>query len=432
GSVKDRIGKRMVEEAEKDGRLKPGYTIIEPTSGNTGIGLALAAAVKGYRTIITLPEKMSQEKVDVLKALGAEIVRTPTEAAWDSPESHIGVAKRLNAEIPNSVILDQYANPYNPVTHYDHTAEEIYRACDGKIDMFVAGAGTGGTITGIARKLKALCPGIIIVGVDPHGSILAQPESLNSITDGYKVEGIGYDFVPEALDRSLVDRWAKSADKESFIMARRLIREEGILCGGSSGTAVAAAVQAAKELGPGKRCVVLLPDSVRNYMTKFLNDDWMKTNGFTDQAMVEEQESKKLQWGGATVGDLNLKAAVTITNTSPSREAITLMERNGFDQLPVVSSRNGRLVGLVTLGNLLSRIASGRVSVDGQVSDVMFKFQKSGKHFMEITNDTRLEDLTSFFEKNSAGVVTEKGGSRVKAVITKVDLVSFLVKKASV
>ncbi|KAF9109875.1 hypothetical protein BGX27_007089 [Mortierella sp. AM989] len=432
GSVKDRIGKRMVEEAEKDGRLKPGFTIIEPTSGNTGIGLALAAAVKGYRTIITLPEKMSQEKVDVLKALGAEIVRTPTEAAWDAPESHIGVAKRLNAEIPNSIILDQYANPYNPVTHYDHTAEEIYRSCDGKIDMFVAGAGTGGTVTGIARKLKALCPGIIIVGVDPHGSILAQPESLNAITEGYKVEGIGYDFIPEALDRSVIDRWVKSADKESFIMARRLIREEGILCGGSSGTAVAAAVQAAKELGPGKRCVVLLPDSVRNYMTKFLNDGWMKTNGFTDQAMVEEQESKKLQWGGATVADLHLKAAVTVTNTSPCREAISLMERNGFDQLPVVSARNGRLVGLVTLGNLLSRIASGRVQVDGQVSDVMFKFQKSGVHFTEITDETQLEDLTAFFEKNSAGVVTEKGGSKVKAVITKVDLVSFLVKKASV
>ncbi|KAG0198714.1 hypothetical protein BGX28_007876 [Mortierella sp. GBA30] len=432
GSVKDRIGRRMVEEAERDGRLKPGYTIIEPTSGNTGIGLALAAAVKGYRTIITLPEKMSQEKVDVLKALGAEIVRTPTEAAWDAPESHIGVAKRLNAEIPNSVILDQYSNPYNPVAHYDHTAEEIYRACNGQIDMLVAGAGTGGTITGIARKLKALCPNIIIVGVDPHGSILAQPESLNTSTEGYKVEGIGYDFIPDVLDRHLIDKWIKSADKESFIMARRLIREEGLLCGGSSGTAVAAAVKAAKELGPGKRCVVLLPDSVRNYMTKFLNDDWMKANGFTDQAMVEEQEVKKLQWGGATVADLHLKAAVTITNTSPCREAILLMERNGFDQLPVVSSKSGRLVGLVTLGNLLSRIASGRVQIDGQVQDVMFKFQKAGAHFTEITDETPLEDLTRFFEKNSAGVVTDHGGFKVKAVITKVDLVSYLVKKASV
>ncbi|KAG0279793.1 hypothetical protein BGZ95_000198 [Linnemannia exigua] len=431
GSVKDRIGRRMVEEAERDGRLKPGCTIIEPTSGNTGIGLALAAAVKGYRTIITLPEKMSQEKVDVLKALGAEIVRTPTEAAWDAPESHIGVAKRLNAEIPDSVILDQYANPYNPVTHFDHTAEEILRDCDGRVDMLVAGAGTGGTITGIARKLKAHCPNIIIVGVDPHGSILAEPESLNTSTEGYQVEGIGYDFIPEALERGVIDRWIKSADKESFVMARRLIREEGILCGGSSGTAVAAAVKAAKELGPGKRCVVILPDSVRNYMTKFLSDDWMKAKGFTDQAMVKEQESKKLQWGGAKVADLHLKAAVTITDMSPAREAIHLMEHNGFDQLPVVSAKNGRLVGLVTLGNLLSRIASGRVGVDGHVKDVMFKFQKIGAHFTEITDATPLEELTKFFENNSAGIVTEHGGQKVKAVITKVDLVSFLVKKAS-
>ncbi|KAF9189172.1 hypothetical protein BGZ51_009778 [Haplosporangium sp. Z 767] len=432
GSVKDRIGKRMVEEAERDGRLKPGFTIIEPTSGNTGIGLALAAAVKGYRTIITLPEKMSQEKVDVLKALGAEIIRTPTEAAWDAPESHIGVAKRLNAEIPNSVILDQYSNPYNPVAHYDHTAEEIYRACDGKVDMLVSSAGTGGTITGIARKLKVLCPNITIVGVDPNGSILAQPDSLNTSTESYMVEGIGYDFVPEVLERNLVDRWIKSADKESFIMARRLIREEGLLCGGSSGTAVAAAIKAAKELGPGKRCVVLLPDSVRNYMTKFLNDGWMESNGFTDQAMVEEKEYKKHQWGGATVADLHLKAAVTVLSTSSCRDAILLMERNNFDQLPVVSAKNGTLVGLITLGNLLSRIASGRIKIDGSVKDAMFKFHKAGAHFTEITEETPLEDLAAFFEKNSAGMVTERGGFNVKAVITKVDLVSYLVKKSSV
>ena len=267
------------------------------------------------------------------------------------------------------------------------------------------------------------------MGVDPHGSLLAQPESLNTSTEGYKVEGIGYDFIPDVLERPLIDKWIKSADKESFIMARRLIREEGILCGGSSGTAVAAAIQAAKELGPGKRCVVLLPDSVRNYMTKFLNDDWMKTNGFTDQAMVQEQESKKLQWGGAKVADLHLKAAVTVTSTSPCREAILLMERNGFDQLPVVSATSGRLVGLVTLGNLLSRIASGRVQIDGHVKDVMFKFQKVGAHFTEITDETPLEELTTFFEKNSAGVVTDQGGLKVTAVIPKVDLVSYLVKK---
>jgi cystathionine beta-synthase len=203
--------------------------------------------------IITLPEKMSKEKVDVLKALGAEIIRTPTEAAWDSPDSHIGVANRLLAEIPNSHILDQYANPGNPGAHYDETAEEIWEQCDGKVDMLVAGAGTGGTITGIAKKLKELNPNLIVVGVDPKGSILAQPESLNTEGVGsYQVEGIGYDFIPKVLEREYVDRWLKSEDKSSFLMSRRLIRDEGLLCGGSSGTAVEAAMQACKDLKAGQ------------------------------------------------------------------------------------------------------------------------------------------------------------------------------------
>uniref|UniRef100_A0A8C5P7P3 cystathionine beta-synthase n=1 Tax=Leptobrachium leishanense TaxID=445787 RepID=A0A8C5P7P3_9ANUR len=204
GSVKDRISLRMVQDAERDGILKPGDTIIEPTSGNTGIGLALAAAVKGYRCIIVMPEKMSMEKVDVLRALGAEIVRTPTNARFDSPESHVGVAWRLKNEIPNSHILDQYRNASNPLAHYDSTAEEILEQCEGRLDMLVAGAGTGGTITGLARKIKEKCPGCKVVGVDPEGSILAEPEELNQ-TDktGYEVEGIGYDFIPTVLDRTV-------------------------------------------------------------------------------------------------------------------------------------------------------------------------------------------------------------------------------------
>lgn len=283
GSVKDRIGRRMIDDAERSGRLKKGDVLIEPTSGNTGIGLALAAAVKGYRCIIVMPEKMSQEKVDVLRALGAEIVRTPTAAAFDSPESHIGVAIRLNKEIPNSHILDQYSNPGNPLAHYDGTAEEILEACGGKLDMLVAGAGTGGTISGIARKLKEKCPSCKIVAVDPYGSILARPAEINE-TDvtSYQIEGIGYDFIPKVLDHNVIDRWIKSSDKESFVMARRLIREEGLLCGGSSGTAMVGAMKAARELGPGQKCVVILPDSVRNYMTKFLSDDWMAEHGFFD------------------------------------------------------------------------------------------------------------------------------------------------------
>ena len=268
GSVKDRIGKRMVEDAERSGRIKPGDVLIEPTSGNTGIGLALAAAIKGYGMIITLPEKMSQEKVDVLKALGAEIIRTPTEAAFDSPDSHIGVAKRLNKEIPRSHILDQYSNPSNPLAHYDGTAEEILYQTDGAVDAVVVAAGTGGTITGIARKLKERLPGVRVIGVDPVGSILAQPAALNGRIESYKVEGIGYDFVPVVLDRPLVDEWIKTSDAESFAMSRRLMREEGLFVGGSAGSAMVAAMKVASGMKAGQRVVVILADSIRNYMSK--------------------------------------------------------------------------------------------------------------------------------------------------------------------
>jgi cysteine synthase A len=274
GSVKDRIGYAMVESAEKAGTIKPGDTLIEPTSGNTGIGIALAGAVKGYNVIITMPEKMSHEKQVVLQALGATIYRTPTEAAWDAPESHISLAKKLNQEIPHSHILDQYANPENPNIHYNTTAQEIWDDMDGKIDMVVMGAGTGGTITGVARRLKELNPNIAIIGADPEGSILGGGTEIKS----YLVEGIGYDFIPDVLDNSLIDLYIKTNDKNSFQIARQLIREEGLLCGGSSGSAVWAALQAAKTLQKGQRCVVILPDSIRNYLTKFPDDKWMKEN----------------------------------------------------------------------------------------------------------------------------------------------------------
>ena len=276
GSVKDRIGWRMVEDAERSGRIKPGDTLIEPTSGNTGQGIALAAAVKGYRCIIVMPEKMSQEKQIAIEALGAEIVRTPTDAAWDDPESHISVSKRLNDEIPGSHVLDQYSNPSNPNAHYDGTAQEILDDLGKEINMVVIGTGTGGTITGVAKRLKEEIPGVIIIGSDPIGSILGGGTEV----EPYLVEGIGYDFIPDVLDNDLVDEYIKTNDEESFLMARRLIREEGLLCGGSSGSAMVAALQTAKNLNKGEKCLVLLPDGVRNYMSKFLNDDWMRKNGF--------------------------------------------------------------------------------------------------------------------------------------------------------
>tara|TARA_Y100000588_G_scaffold113626_1_gene124703 strand:+ start:2916 stop:3869 length:954 start_codon:yes stop_codon:yes gene_type:complete len=276
GSVKDRIGWKMVEDAENSGRIKPGDTLIEPTSGNTGQGIALAAAVKGYKCIITMPEKMSQEKQIVLESLGATIIRTPTEALYSDPESHISVAKKLQKEIKDSHILDQYSNPSNPDAHYQNTAEEIINDFGDNLDMVVISVGTGGTITGTAKRLKEAIPKIKIIGADPVGSILGGGNEISS----YLVEGIGYDFIPDVLDNRLIDQYIKTQDQESFIMARRLIKEEGLLCGGSSGATMVAALSAASILKDGQNCLVILADSIRNYMTKFPSDDWMKKNGF--------------------------------------------------------------------------------------------------------------------------------------------------------
>ncbi|GAA97237.1 uncharacterized protein L969DRAFT_84336 [Mixia osmundae IAM 14324] len=298
GSVKDRIAKRMIEVAEASGELIPGQSIIiEPTSGNTGIGLALMAAVKGYRCIITLPDKMSLEKENTLRALGAEIRRTPTHAAWDSPDSHIGLAKRLAAEIPGAVILNQYDNPQNPQVHYETTGGEILTdlartalidlttdpnsQVSDQVHLFVAGAGTGGTISGTARRLREHNALLIVVGADPIGSVLARPETLNTNgTNGYSVEGIGYDFVPTVLDHSAVNSWVKTTDENSFAMTRRIIRTEGILCGGSSGAAVWAALHYLKEspdgqaiaADPNRNVVIILPDGIRNVISK----DWLR------------------------------------------------------------------------------------------------------------------------------------------------------------
>merc|ERR1712039_709831 len=301
GSVKDRIGKRMVEEAEKSGRIKPGDVLIEATSGNTGIGLSLTAALKGYKMIICLPQKMSGEKVNTMKCLGAEILRTPTEAAWDAEDSHIFLSARLAKEL-NGHVLDQYINPGNPRAHYDGTAEEIVEQVGGKLDYMIMSAGTGGTISGVAKKLKEKIPGVKIVAVDPYGSILAQPDSMNdgSARTGqkrltaYQVEGIGYDFIPTVLDREVVAYWVKSDDDEAFAAMRAIVRHEGLLIGSSCGSTMAGAYRFIKEqkIGKDKRVAVLFADSSRNYMSKMMDDAWITKTGFDVEATVKAATEK--------------------------------------------------------------------------------------------------------------------------------------------
>lgn len=438
---------------------------------------------------------MSAEKVAVLRALNATIIRTPTQAAFDSPESHIGVARRLQKELPNAHILDQYGNLDNPLAHEYGTAEEIWEQTNGKVTAVVAGAGTGGTITGLARGLRKHSPDVKIIAADPHGSVLALPESLNAefANESYKVEGIGYDFVPNVLDQKSVDRWFKTNDQESFGYARRLIAEEGLLVGGSSGSAIAAMVKGvhALELGKDDVVVVILPDSIRSYLSKFVDDDWLSANNLLPPTplVASPPSSPELKttsrrysndaFRGTRVRALRLKPITTVTANSRCASAIETMREKGFDQLPVLAPTGNRLVGLVTLGNLLSRISHGRASADSPVSDVMFDFskisevvtdsregavdstqpksdsfitngsrlrgdetpqpQQQRKNFVEITMDTPLSALNRFFEWQSAAIVTErdlgesgasgKGVMRPVAVVTKVDLLTWLLNQ---
>jgi cystathionine beta-synthase len=409
GSLKDRIGKRMVEEAQRSGRIKPGDTLIEATSGNTGIGMAMAAAIYGYRMIITMPEKMSREKQVVLEALGAEIIRTPTEAAWDAPESHIGVARQLQKILPNAHILDQYSNPENPAAHYHGTGEEILQQTDGQLDFLVLPAGTGGTITGAARRLKEAIPHVRVVGVDPAGSILAGPGPIHS----YKVEGIGYDFVPKVLDRDLIDEWVKTEDRESFLMARRLIRQEGLLVGGSSGSAAWAAVEIAKRYGPSKRIVTMMCDSVRNYMTKFLDDRWMRENGFVES-----------RWEAETLGDVlrSLPRRPLVTATTAETVAVTIarMKEHGISQLPVLE--DGRVVGIVTESDLLGKLVEGHSSLQSAVAEVMYRNVDT----VSVDADARV--LREVFNREHAALVVD-GDRRLLGILTKIDLVDYLTRR---
>ncbi len=406
GSLKDRIGKSMVEAAEREGRIRPGDTLIEPTSGNTGIGIALAATVKGYRVIITMPEKMSREKQVVLQALGAEIIRTPTEAAHDSPESHISVANRLQSELPNAHILDQYSNPNNPRVHYEETAQEILDDLDGKVDMVVMSAGTGGSITGVAKRLLEACPSCVVVGADPVGSILAGGTEVGT----YKVEGIGYDFIPRVLDRNLVQQWVKTTDQPSFLLARRLIREEGLLVGGSSGSTMFAALQKAPSLGVGQNCVVVLADGVRNYMSKFLDDGWMRDNGYFQPMSLPGHVRELIAREGR-------QPLVVAGDTQTVHTVIETMRDKGISQLPVTGE--GILVGIVSEGDLMEFLGSGGGDGASLVSECM------NRQVAVVGQQSPLSALQESLRRSNAVVVVDDE-RRPMAILTRIDLLHFI------
>ena len=411
GSIKDRIGLRMIEDAERRGLLKPGGTIVEPTSGNTGVGLAMAAAIKGYRVICTMADKQSQEKRDLLRAFGAEVVVCPTAVPPESPESYYKVAERLAKETPGSFLPNQYYNPMNPEAHYNTTGPEIWKQTDGKVTHVVLGIGTGGTVTGAGRYLKERNAKVQIVGADPQGSLY---------TGGihpYKVEGIGEDFYPGTFDPKLVDRWMRVSDRDSFLTARRLTREEGILVGGSSGTAMWAALEIAKELDESAFVLVLFADSGRSYLSKIYNDEWMRQNGYLERYPVQ-----------ATVLDvvrdrMGTPGLIVVSKAQSVRSAIDTMQRYGISQIPVVADGEATLVtdivGSVQETTMLDRVFREPALVDERVERVMeapFPVVQAS------------EDIERLYAELSSGVpaLLAAADDRPVSIITKADLLEFV------
>src|SRR4051812_30612829 len=413
GSIKDRVAMRLIEAAERDGHLRAGGTIIEPTSGNTGTGLAIAARLKGYRVIAVMPDKMSREKIDLLRAYGAEVVVTPTDVSPESPQSYYRVADRLTREIPGAFQPNQYANPANPETHYATTGPELWRQSGGRITHFVCGIGTGGTITGVARYLREQNPAIEVIGADPVGSIFSNDE-----VHPYLVEGVGEDFWPKTYDPSVVDRYVTVSDRDSFLTTRRLAETEGLLVGGSCGLAVYAALEVARGIADRSAMVaVILPDGGRGYLSKIFNDAWMSQYGFLERSTDR------------TVGDvLREKTAageippfVTVQTHQKVKDAISLLHEHRVSQLPVVSGSDATtIVGSVGERGLLKRALSDPAMMSSDIVDVM------EPPFPAVSTDDSVREAVELLSGDGQALTVTENGQPV-GIVTRADLLESLV-----
>lgn len=422
GSVKDRIAVNIIAEAERAGRLKPGGTVVEATSGNTGLGLAIVSALKGYKTVFVMPDKMSQEKIQLLRAFGARVVITPTAVEPDDPRSYYSVARRIVAETPNAILANQYHNPENPRSHYQTTGPELWEQTGGRVTDVVMGMGTGGTISGTGRYLKEKNPHIRIVGVDTTGSILLEtwklgrvPEDVKATT--YKVEGIGEDFLPSTLDLSVIDEVLRVTDKESFLWTRRLVKEEGIFCGTSSGSAAAAAVRYATRLDPDRLVVVVLPDSGSRYLSKTFDDKWMRENGFLETVWSEASLRDVLEARGERAGGIG--SLITARSSDRLTEVIGTMKEHDISQVPVLDEA-GTLAGLVTEVDLLKHMLQGghTHTPDETIAAIV---QPARATF---PSHTLLEEVLPAVVEGQVILVSE--GDRPAGILTKIDILDFI------